>query len=288
MDPIEYMKSLQTRDGEEVAPVEEAPVAAVEPEEEEADDPELDKAREAVLRKYGKALTEGMSNEQIKAFNVQIAADLKMYNDKANEVDRLKKAQSSERHDDEGEMEQDGDAVRPSTEPNGLDLSKVVGPLDTDFLGEELPKALTEIGNLLDQRADMKLRAMQIELADNQVRRDLEERFPSVRDPATAAALREKMALLEPGMEYADGADIVARRTKLAEHAMILIDPNAVVESQRSSTPTKGGPRPPENRGQRREVPLTHEQKQLEYQRLRWTEGKSAEEAKRLVGLPVE
>ncbi len=300
-DPLEYIKGVMAEEAaaEEALAKPTMGEEAPEPEEKaEApeEDPDLDKARAAVQRKYGDLMA-GMSPEQIKAIGVEIAAANKRHDDVANELDRLKKAQDSARQDGNGEVEQDGkDAVRPSEESKGLDLTEAMRPLDVDLHGEELPNALAEVGKQVAEHGSSELQKavatlteenqrMHLELVDHQVRRDMEERFPDVRDADTAKALADKMALLEPGMERREGEDIVAFRSRLAEHAMVLVNPNAVTESHRSSTRQKGGPRPPENRAEPREIVLDENDKRVQYQHLR-NEGKSPEEAKRLVGLP--
>lgn len=290
-DPLEYIRGAMGLTAEEEEPAEEPEV-----EEPAPDDEDLTRAREFVERRFGKSLLDGMSAAQIKAISVDLAATDKRHSDLANELDRVKKAQHADRPDS-AETEQDGDPVRPSESPDGLDISEAMLSLDRDLVGEELPDALAKLATIVDRHGDTRMkaalealsaenRAMNLELVDNLVRRDLEERFPSVRDSETSKALREKMALLDPGLPQVEGEDIASRRARLMEHAMVLIDPTAVAESRSKSNPRKAGVSPPQQRGKIQPIPMSDDERLVAYQQFR-QDGKSVDESKQLAGLPV-
>ena len=311
-DPMEYLSASmglpQPEPNMEGPPQEEEAPEAKETVTEKEKAPEsppdsgdLGKAREAIERKYkalAPTLLDSMSDEQILAMSVQIAADLKQYNVLANERDRLNTAQSGERHED-AETEQGGEeAARPSEGEPSLDISEILGTLDAD-LYEGLPDTLENVAKALHQKgkADLeaglkamadKFEATQREALDADVRREMVERFPTLRDPNVVASLKETMALLEPGMAYPDSADLRDRRVRLMEHAMVLVDANAVVESQgKSPQREKGGPRSPQHRSKPAPKATDPMAVRRKYMQLRG-KGLSVERAKADSGLLAE
>ena len=252
----------------------------------------LDKARTAVTRKYGAALTESLNDEQITAMSIQLAADLKNYNDAANKLDRRNADDVQDRHEDASEQEQEGDALRPSAEAKASELDDILGPLDSDLFGEELPEAFKGLADHFKTKLDAATaenRTLQMELVDSQVKRDLEDRFPSVRDPETSASVREKMQVLEPGLAKRESEDIVSYRTRLMEHALVLVAPGKVMESHGKSSQETGGPRPPKRRGEVATTPTDPNETLIQYQRLRFgSKPVSVAEAKRRAGTKSE
>lgn len=232
-------------------------------------DSELGKAKEAIARKFSgtsAAMLKGMSDEQVLALGTQIAADTKKYTDQANKLDRLNKGQDGDRHEDDDGQEHDaGDGVRPSDgEADGedtkglLDLKEVLGTLDTDIFGEDLPKALAAISDKTVKHLEMQINSQVGEqfaqlkdqftgYVDGDVRRQLAERFPQLQDPKVVSAVDAAMKDLAPGMTYADPGDLRANRQKLMEHALVVVDPNAFLESK-GKTRRKGGPVPPKRK----------------------------------------
>jgi hypothetical protein len=288
---------------EAVAKTEKAPEKeekAPEKAEVSAEDP-LGMARAAIERKYkalAPTLLESMSDEQALAMGVQLAADLKQYSVLANERDRLITAQSSERHED-AETEQGGEeAARPSESESSLDISEILGSLDAD-LYEGLPDTLENVANALHQKGQAELKAGLEAMAerfesahreglDAEIRREMVERFPILRDPDVVVSLKETMALLEPGMAYPESMDPRERRARLMEHAMVLVDANAVVESQgKPSQRDKGGPRSPQHRGNPAPTPVDPATARKKYMQLR-SSGMSVERAKADSGLLAE
>ncbi len=317
-DPLEYLQGQMAQGGgEENAPLNvaeaaqerTAPEAKPEPQasekptqkpaEKPAEEPsgDLDKARAAIERKYkalAPTLLKTMSDEQILAMSVQIAADLKNYNDLANERDRLTTAQSTDRHEEE-EPEQGGDETEPAR-PSAF--SEILGSLDED-LYEGLPETLTDAFSAMSEqiRADVraelkgtdeKINSAKTDLVDADVRREMAERFPNLRDPEVATALQETMRMLEPGMTYPESMDLRDRRAKLVEHALVIVNPDSIMESQgKTSQKARGGPRPPKTRGKAAPVPKDPVAARTKYLQLRG-QGYSVERAKADSGLLAE
>jgi len=228
-------------------------------------DTEMEKVKAAITTKFGGAaegILKTLSDEQALALGAQLAADQKKISDQAAILGRLKKAEGLSEADEDGTSGQAdaGDSAESSEEvggyqeATGLDLTEVLGTLDPDIYGDDLPKALTAISDKLTEHTNAQVEARVSGLVDQlngmvdgDVRRQLAERFPNLQDPEYAQKVDAKMVELSSGMTYEDPADTRANRMKLMEHALVVVDPNAFLESK-SKPRRKGGPVPPQRK----------------------------------------
>lgn len=144
------------------------------------------------------------------------------------ELGRFKEKDSNQtKTADSGEP--DTATAEPAPSAN-LDLAKVLEPYDLDLNPEDLPEALSAVANAAVKQARQEVSNELAEMREgldgivnDQVGRQLEERFPQLRDATHKAAVEAKMRELEPGMEYAKSDSRSTRTQKRMELACQIV-----------------------------------------------------------------
>lgn len=191
---------------------------------ETANSPLYTKALEALQRGLPKSIREstikGMTREQVFEVGLEMAERQAERDKLGNELEALKKAK-------DGQNEDGGARTAPAAPSQGkvdaVDLSELLAPFDLDLDNEDLPKALTavaehtltaarnefrrELGELSELRETVK------ELREGEVSRQLEKRFPELRDQSIRADILKRAAKYEkvPDFEYSPGAGPMQR-----------------------------------------------------------------------------
>ena len=199
-----------------------------------AESPQYTKAMEALQRGLPKAIRDKtistMSREEILEVGMQMAEDQAERDRLGSEIGRLKEAKDSDGKGSEDSGE-DTDAPAPSdSSQNGeMDLSAVLAPFDLEFESEDLPAALAAVAKHVDSLAQSRIGELEgivAELRGESVSRQLEGRFPQLRDPQRLREVLEKAQQYERvgDFEYTPGANAAQKfreRVELAAEVLI-------------------------------------------------------------------
>lgn len=202
------------------------------------DSPSYTKALEALMRGLPRAgrqkIIASLSEEEILEWGTSMAKTQAEQDKLGAEYGRLKseKDTPAQTAEDSGE---DTVPAEPSPKVEALDLSAVLEPFDLDLESEDLPKALTAVAQHVrdtmqtqfqNERKALRmefgaLRAVVDELRGEAVGRQLEGRFPQLRDPSTLADVlkrAEQYAHLKD-FQYTPGASAAQKFKERVELA---------------------------------------------------------------------
>jgi len=161
-----------------------------------------------------KTTIDAMSGEQVLEAGLAMAETQAEQDRVGSELGRMKAQDSNE--------DTDADSSLGATEPaeGSLDLSDILEPYDLDLNPEDLPEALTAVANAAVKQARGEvskelsdLRAGFESYVVDQVGRQMEGRFPQLRDAESRAEVYKKMREIAPTVEYEKG-DTLYRRTE--------------------------------------------------------------------------
>lgn len=220
--------------------------------------PLYEKAVNALKRGLPKGMhgqIDKMSREEVLENGLSLA-------DQQAEQDRFAaehgRSKQEARDSGEGGKVDSGDVDAAPAEPAKsieLDLSKALEPLDADLYGDELPKALTaaagKIVEHVQRQADEKIAALQEGFNDyvrSDVGRQLEERFPMLREATNRAEVQKVMREIAPAMEYESGDLLRDRTLKHMERACQIAFGPAIASQGNPRSRAQGQPTPPTRR----------------------------------------
>ncbi len=243
----------------------------------EPDEKELAKALDALKRETPKALHKLIDEMDPAEALEQGQEALARRSDRSRDENKLdllmKRIDALESPKTEGTDKETGggDATQHSKGESSLDLSESLQSLDEDLypdLRSTLESSLTGLAvhleNGMSEKLDSLLGAMKAE-REGDVRRQLGERFPQLRDPEVYAEVRKVMREIDPVMEHDEGADLYDRITRTMVRAASLIGATKGLKSKPKRKGTDDQPPAPKRRPTSTERTMTPGDKQEAY-----------------------
>jgi len=216
--------------------------------------PELESAVETLQRGWSKAMQakmlDGMTDAEKIAEATRMTAKDASFDTQASELDRLRKEVETLKTSkpQEGTEEPQAESQPSST------VTDILASLDADLYGDELAPALTALAAQV--RKDSLVEAQQLIAANDQrvdgilkayvaddVRRQLGDEFPSLRDDGKFEEVSQAMADMEPAMKFADTEGLRARQVRLMRRAAQVSFPGEALKPT-STSPDKPGGQP--------------------------------------------